>query len=402
LLTAAGTAVALFVLAGPISDLYNAPELAWPLRGAAIALFGQSLVTFMQGIFIALRRASGGFTLVISESAIEFTASITLVLLGGGVTGAAFGRAVGYVFGALIGIVMLGRFLGRSPLFETGQSAVGRREFANYAGLMLIVSTASVAFSQMDALLLGAFLGTAAVGIYTAPLRLIAFLGYPGQALAQGVAPRMARHPDDPPTVGALARGLGYMIIVQAGLVAFLLVWAEPIVRLVLGSQFLESAEVLRALTPYVLLGGLAPMVISPLNYAGEGGRRIPIAIATVGLGAAIDVVLIPRIGILGAAVGTDVAYTLYVGGHLWLSHRFLGLSLRPLAATAVRSLAAAVAMAAVLALVGTGELSVLEWIGGLVAANTAFLAVLLATRELSIGEIRFLSSLPARALRSG
>ena len=86
LLTAAGTAVALIVLAGPISHLYNAPEMAWPLRGAAIELFGQSLVTFLSGIFVALRRASGGFVLVVSESAVEFTASVTLVSLGGGVT----------------------------------------------------------------------------------------------------------------------------------------------------------------------------------------------------------------------------------------------------------------------------------------------------------------------------
>jgi O-antigen/teichoic acid export membrane protein len=402
LLTAAGASVAVFALAGPISDLYNAPEMAWPLRGAAIALFGQSLVGFVTAIFIALRRASGGFVLVLSEAAMEFTASVTLVLLGAGVTGAAFGRAIGYGLGALLGIVLLARFLRRSPLLGTGRSAVGRREFVSYAGTMFVVSLASVAFSQMPALLLGAFLSTAAVGVYVAPLRLIAFLRYPGQALAEGVAPRMARHPDDSPTVGALTRGLGYMVIVQAGLAAFLLVWAEPLVRLVLGTQFIESAEVLRALTPYVLLGGLGPMVVSPLNYAGEGRRRVPIAIATVAVGAAIDVALIPTIGVLGAAVGTDVGYALYVGGHLWLCHRFLDLPLRPLAATATRSLLAAAAMAAVLALAGTVELSALEWIGGLIGGSGAFLAVLLATRELSVGEIRFISSLPARALRSG
>jgi O-antigen/teichoic acid export membrane protein len=401
-LTAAGIAVALFALAGPISDLYHVPEMVWPLRGAAIAFFGQSLMTFGRSIFIALRWASGGFTLVVSESAMEFSATVTLVLLGGGVTGAAFGRAVGYVFGGLLGIVMIGRFLGRSPLFGTGPSPVGRREFVNYAGVMLIVSTAGAAFSSMDALLIGAFLSTAAVGIYSAPLRLTAFLAYPGQALAQGVAPRMARHPDDPPNVDALTRGLRYMVIVQAGLVAFLLVWAEPVVRLALGSQFLDSAEVLRALAPYVFLSGLSTMVVLPLNYAGEGRRRIPIAIATVGLGAAVDVVLIPKIGILGAAVGTDVAYTLYVGGHMWLSHRLLGLSLRPLMATTVRSFAAAGAMATILALFGTGELSALEWVGGLVVGSVAFVAVLLATRELSLREVRDLSSIPLKALRGG
>lgn len=402
LLTAAGIAVALFVLAAPIANVYDAPELTWPLRGVAAALFGQSVMNFIYTVFVAMRRAGGSFTVVISESAMEFAASVVLVLLGGGATGAAFGRAIGYAFGALLALLLLARALRRSPLFGTGRSPVPRREFVNYAGAMLVVSSASAVFAQIDVLLIGAFLTTGAVGIYSAPLRLIAFLGYPGYAVAQGVAPRMASHPDEPPNLEALTRALGYVVILQAGLVAFLLVWAEPIVRLALGSEFLESADVLRVLTPFVFLGGLAPLLISPLNYAGEGRRRIPLSIAAVVVAAGIDVVLIPKIGILGAAVGADVAYALYIGGHVWLSHRLLGLPLRPVASRAVRALVAAGGMAAVLALVGTAELSALQWIAGLGGGSAAFLAILLATKAVSVEEIRFLAGLPARALRGG
>lgn len=402
LATAGAIAVALFALAGPISDLYNAPELAWPLRGAAIAFFGQSLMLFSRTTFTALRRTSQTFGLVISESAVEFTASVALVLVAGGATSAAFGRAVGYVFGALFGIVLLSRLLGRSPLLGTGQSPVARREFMNYAGAMLIVSGASSAFQYLDSLLIGAFLGTAAVGIYNAPLRLIALAGYPALALAQGVAPRMARHPDEPPNVAALERAIGYIVILQAGVVAFLLLWAEPVVRLTLGSEFSESAEVIRALTPYVMLASVTALLSAPLNYAGEGRRRIPITIAAVLLNIAIDVVLIPEMGVLGAAVGTNIAYAFYTGSHLWLGQRLLGLPLKPLAMTAGRALIAAGAMAGVLALVGTERLSALEWLVGLPVAGAVFVAALLVTRELTPGEIRTLVRLPLKALRRG
>ena len=63
-------------------------------------------------------------------------------------------------------------------------------------------------------------------------------------------------------------------------MVAFLLLWADPIVRLVLGSEFAESAEVIRALTPFVLSPSVTSLLTAPLNYAGEGRRRIPIAFA--------------------------------------------------------------------------------------------------------------------------
>ncbi len=402
LATATAISAALFALAGPISDLYNTPELAWPLRGAAIAFFGQSLMNFSRSAFTALRRTSRTFGLVISESAMEFTASVVIVLLGGGATGAAFGRAVGYVFGALLGMLLLGRLLSRSPFFNTGPSPVRRREFMNYAGAMLIAGGASSLFSYLDTLLIGAFLSTAAVGIYSAPLRLAALVGYPALALTQGVAPRLARHPDEPPNVTALERAVGYIVILQAGVVAFLLLWADPIVRLVLGSEFSESAEVIRALTPFILLTSVTSPLTSSLNYAGEGRRRIPIVFAALIVNAAIDVILIPQIGVLGAAVGTDVAYAVYGGAHLWLCHRLLGLPLMPLAAIAGRAALAGLAMAAVLALVGTGSLSALQWVVGLAFAPAAFLATLLATRALSLDEIRTLVRLPVKALRSG
>jgi O-antigen/teichoic acid export membrane protein len=402
LLTATGIALALFALAGPISDLYNAPELAWPLRGAAIALFGQAVMRFTQSMFVSLRRTSSAFSVVFSESAVEFTATVALVALGGGVTGAAFGRAVGYVFGALLGILLLARLLGDSPIFGTGPSPVRRREFMRYAGAMLIVQGAGAVFAQINVLLLGAFLTTSAVGFFSAPVRLTAFLAYPGMALAQGVAPRLAHHRHDAPRVGALQVAVRYLVIFQAGVAAVLLVWADPIVNLVLGSKFSQSAEVLRALVPLIFLSGINPMLVSPLNFAGEGRRRIPITIAAVIVNAALDVILIPTIGILGAAVGLDVAYTVYAGSNLWVSHRVLGLPLRPLAVTTVRSFSAAGALAAVLALVGTGSLSPLEWVGGLAGGGAAYVAVLLGTREVLPAEFRSLSLRPLKSLRSG
>src|SRR4051794_16234643 len=347
LLTASSIAVALFVLAGPISNLYNAPDLAWPLRGAAIALFGQAVMRFTQSVFVALRRTSSAFWVVLSESAMEFTATVSLVVLGGGVTGAAFGRAVGYVFGALLGVLLLARLLGRSPIFGAGPSPVPRREFIRYAGAMLIVQGAGAVFAQIDVLLLGAFLTTSAVAFFSAPLRLVAFVAYPGMALSQGVAPRLARHRDDAPRLGALKLGLRYLVILQAGVLAVLVVWADPIVHLALGSKFSTSADVLRALAPLVFLSGINPMLVSPLNFAGEGRRRIPITIAALLVNAVLDSILIPAIGILGAAVGSDIAYALYAGSNLWVSHQVLGLPLRPLAMTGLRSLVAAGALAA-------------------------------------------------------
>jgi O-antigen/teichoic acid export membrane protein len=248
---------------------------------------------------------------------------------------------------------------------------------------MFIVDGAFTIFEQLDVLLVGAYLGATAAGVFQAPLRLTTFLHYPGLAVATAVTPRLARR-DDARAVETFQLSLRYITIVQLGLAAAVAVWARPIADLVLGEGFEESASVLRALAPYVALAGVAPLVSLAVNYLGEARRRGPIAIGTVALNAAIDVVLIPRIGVVAGAIGTGAAYLVYVAAHVRLCHRIVRLDLLALARTLARSLLACAALAGVLAAWGTQELSVADWVGGAITGTLAFAAMLVATRELT------------------
>jgi hypothetical protein len=102
-----------------------------------------------------------------------------------------------------------------------------------------------------------------------------------------------------------------------------------------------------------------------------------------------IDIVLIPKIGIVGGAIGTNVAYAIYVPAHLWVCRRMIDLPLRPLAVTTARAALAALAMAGVLLLFGTKDVAVPLLVVGAVGGLLVYLAALLAVRELSVGELR-------------
>ena len=93
---------------------------------------------------------------------------------------------------------------------------------------------------------------------------------------------------------------------------------------------------------------------------------------------------LIPRIGIVGGAIGSDVAFLFYTGAHLIICRRLVGLALRPLLSTALHAAAAAAAMAAVLFAFGTSDLSAISLIAGAVGGCAAFAAVLAITGELT------------------
>lgn len=389
LVATATIALALVVAASPIADAYGSPSLVWPLRAVAVAIFGQSLMTLFTGAFAALGRVALSLRVVLAESTMETAASIGLVLLGAGATGAAFGRATGYVCGAIVGAAVLVRALGRQSIAERGHKHVRTREMMRYAGALFIIDGAFAMFQTVDILLIGAIIGTTAVGLFQAPGRLMNALQYPGLAAAYGVAPRFAREEGREPKVAPLESALRYLIILQSVALAPVIVWAGPILGVLLGSGYGKSAEVLRAMAPMVLLVGVAPLVSLSVNYLGEARRRVPIAIGTVLTNFAIDLVLIPKIGIVAGAIGTDVAYGFYVAAHFWILKRVVEIDLRPVLLTVLRCLMAAGAMAAVLAAFGTSHLSVLGFIGGGIASVVLFAAGLLAMREVSLDEVR-------------
>jgi len=226
-------------------------------------------------------------------------------------------------------------------------------------------------------------LSTRAVGAFGAPLRLTAFLHYPGYALANAVVPRLARTEEHAPDGDSFARSLRLLFVVQAALTAPLLAWAQPITNLLLGTGYHQADDVLRALAPYVFLSGLAPLVSLGANYLGEGARRPRIAVATLALNMAIDVAFLRSTGVVAAAIGTDVAFALYVPAHFAICARALGLSLRPLAVGFSRSLLAGGAATAALAFVGTSHLSLAQWLLGACAGTAAFVLVIALTGEL-------------------
>jgi O-antigen/teichoic acid export membrane protein len=398
LLAGAVVSVVLFAVAEPIASAYDEPDLAWPLRLIAGSLFAESVFAFYRYSHIAMNRLRTTLGLVSAESVAECGLSIALVALGAGAAGAAGGRAGGYAFGAVVAAAVTLRLLGRRS------HAVGRRPtrgatrmIAGYAGALLIIDSVYAAIAQAGVLLVGALLGAAAAGFFSGPTRLIVFLGYLGLAASNAVAPRLARSRDRPPDVATFTAAIRYVLLFQALLVAPVAVWAEPIVDLLLGPDYEESVEVLRALTPYVFLFGLAPLLSVSVNYLGEARRRIPITLGTLAISAGLGYVLIESEGVVGAAIATDVAFLLYVPAHLWVCTRLLDMRLRPVGLALLRGLLAAAAMAGVLLAFGTSDLSPLEAVAGGVLGLTAFAAVLLVTREVSLDELR---GLP-RALRT-
>lgn len=396
LLTTSAACALLAATAAPIAAAFGTPELTWPLRAVALATLGQSFMVLYGAAFVALGRIPRYLRLVTGESAVEASASVTLVVLLGGSTAAAFGRAIGYVSGAVIAFTLCQRLFGWNIVRIRARGGADRRSLTVYAGALFVVETAFTLLAQVDVLLVGALLGAGAAGIYQAPLRVVTLLHYPGLAVAMSVAPRTAAGERRRLGITTFRSALRWLAILQGALLAPIVVWAEPIVHVLLGSGFGGSAPVLRALAPFVYFSGLAPLVSTTANYVGEARRRVPVALLSMLLTVAGCLLLIPRVGVVGGAIAADATYALYVPAHLWICVRTLEVPLRPIMVTTARSIVAAGAMAIPLAVAGTASLTPLTWVWGSLLGILTYSSVLLLTREVTVGELAPL----ARSLR--
>jgi O-antigen/teichoic acid export membrane protein len=360
-------------------------------------VFAQGLFLFVTGVFESLGRISINLRIVAIESVVEGTAMVTLVLLGAGASGAAFGRGIGYSVGAGLALAYVWRVVGRPRTGDAKVSGLKPRDIARYAGALLVIDGIFRVFSQVGVLLIGALLnGGRAVGLFTLPMTLVWFLHYPAGAVSSAVAPRLAHRPGQPPDVVVFARALRYIVAVQGIFIAPIVVWAEPILVNLLGPKYRDSAEVLRALAPFVLLAGPAMLVSVGVNYLGEARRRIPLAVLMLTANVVIDVALLREIGIVAGAIGNDVAYAIWVPGHLWILHRLIGLELRPQVLVLVRATAAAAVAAVPLLLIGQDVGIVVLVLGGALAC-VVYLAALRLSGELKRDDVDFLRGLLAR-----
>jgi O-antigen/teichoic acid export membrane protein len=402
LLISGALSAVLIVLAGPIASAYGVDSLEWPLRWIAIAVLGQSLVAFYRYAFLAIHEGSIGFQIVFGEAAVETAASVVFVATVGGAAAAGAGRASGYAAGSIIALALTLRRFGRRAFGGGHRLGDARRRLARYAAALFAIDAAYSASIAMAPILIGGFLGPKAVGLYQAPSRLIVLLQYPGISVGTGVAPSMARGENREPDVRTYSTALRYMIVFQAVLVAPILVWGGPIVRLTLGPKYAESARLLKELTPYIYLSGLNALVALGVNFLGVARSRLPIAIADFVVTASLTAVLLPTIGLDGAAWAADVVPLFYVPAHIWIIRRLIDLPLRPLFVSAARGLLAAAAMALVLLAFGTSHLSVADWLAGGVLSIAAFVATLVLTREVTFAELRALPRALTSLRRSG
>jgi O-antigen/teichoic acid export membrane protein len=162
-----------------------------------------------------------------------------------------------------------------------------------------------LAMLRADVLLVAFFLPLRAVGLYAVATALAEVLWIVPDGVAQVVLPTTARQPASSKTPMLLR----YTVAATVAAGALLVLGAVPLIDLVFGPAFRDAASAVPLLAVASIFGGIWKIVGSEVVALGRSAPRLTSALGGLVAMVAVDLVAIPRFGIVGAALGSACGY---------------------------------------------------------------------------------------------
>ena len=297
------------------------------LMGFGLERYSEPLKVLNQGLFVAV--------------------GLPLVALGFGAVGALAGRFLAGFVAAVVGLVIIGRRVSVSRVTSGSPDWLPRREMMTFNSLTVLLMFLMMSLYHVDIIMLQLFRGGARVGYYKGALKLAEFLWMVPLMIQSVFVHSMSElwSNDRIERINEIAaRTTRYTLLLTALMGLGLVALADVAVPTYLGAEYAP------AVTPLVLLvpGAVGFALARPTLAIQQGKGELRYPIAATGASAVVNVVLnltlIPRFGMAGAAVATSVGYASMFVFHLW-SARQVGFD--PLADLRVGRVVLTIALAA-------------------------------------------------------
>jgi O-antigen/teichoic acid export membrane protein len=289
-----------------------------------IGFTGDYMVQVPFAVFQAYERVSLVAIVLIAQRWITTATAIVALYLGAGLVAVVGIYCAGSLMASALGTWMMYRKIARPRLRVDFRGALRLTRQALPIGVALV---ALAVLFRVDMTMLAIFKPAAQVGYYAAAYKLLETTAFFSWAVNVAVLPSLSRlSPTTIPSVGEVyQRGLKLVIAITLPVAVGAVALAGPIISLLYGGQYHRAADALALLAPTVALFPISALT-SQLFFA--QGRRPTVAIvyALVGVeNIALNLVLIPRFSLLGAAVGTSISELLAAGALIVLAGELHG-----------------------------------------------------------------------------
>ncbi|MFZ1687977.1 MAG: flippase [Flavobacteriales bacterium] len=295
-------------LDGPWSALSSTPVviMACALPFAALLLVNVEFIRGSKRIAISE---------LLRSPAVLAVAFIGVALMHGGVRSPSVMHAVGFGVCAVISLVVVRRWLGKverehQPL----HIPVDMREHLTIAVPMIITSLVTTLNGRLDTIMLGWYAVPAVVGIYGTAVKISIATEFVISSMKTIAMPKIAeqfhggKHDELNDTIH-FSSGVIFWLTVPVTII--LLVFPEWILSIV-GPGFEQGATVLRIMAVAHFVSAASGMVGAFMNMTGNQMVFTRIVVVAVLLNLVLNIYLMPRYGMVGAAWASAVSLALW------------------------------------------------------------------------------------------
>jgi O-antigen/teichoic acid export membrane protein len=320
----------LYVGASTIANrFFDMPELAALLRIVSIAFPFIAIEKATLGFLNGLRRMRLFAIINISQNMLIVALTVLLVLSGHGLKGAAWALVLPVVVLSLFSVFIMRDSASRPRLspFVTASKLL-----LAFGGFVVLANGIGMIQTNMDSVMIGYFMKDADVGIYAAAVVLSQAILLPSQALQMITGPMMA-------TLWGKGDRAGIEKVINDTLkftAAFIIpiaftaiILAPDLLKVIFTEKFVSATDPLRILL--IGIGFLAIWASVGAALSSTAYVKVIFILGSVSLAAnmLLNALLIPRLGISGAATATSSAAALGALLQLYFTQRLVGIRIQ-------------------------------------------------------------------------
>lgn len=296
----------------------------WFVAVLLVVVLSNNLFQIARGVFYGRRREQPAEIASTVRKTIYVALGLALAYLGFGVAGvlAAYAVALAVVAVALGGLAASSTST-RLAIDLSTLDTVGR-----YGLVQAVGGIAAVLLYKTDILLVEYFTDASRTALYQAALLPAEYVWFVPSAIQVALLQNASHHwaRDELDTIDRNARrGLKYAALSLVLFGVGLFVLADDFLAVYFGPDYAASAMPLRILLIGTLFFGVTRVLVPVLQATGRLRYTEGLTVLALGVNVVCNVVLIPRYGIEGAAIGTAISYVfVFVGGvFVWTRTEF-------------------------------------------------------------------------------
>lgn len=297
------------------ASFFNSPSTAPIIRVFAfVPLFSRLASVFIDTTIGFNTIKYHVLTVRILQNVIQLLVTLVLIYFSFGVIGAAYGWLAGVVATIFIGFYFMERKLG-PIIFTDEKPKYQHSKLLKYSYPLVLSGAVGTMLGWADTALLGYFMDDTAVGFYNAALPTALLVILPTQALGSLALPSMSeldeKEDGDPEEALKTLARWGFSLTFPAFLIMAL--FSSETLHLLFGREYAVAGTALAVLAFGNLFNAAAGQVGGFLKSTNHTKVILYSNVVSLVLNLSLNLLLIPRMGIVGAAIATASSTALFI-----------------------------------------------------------------------------------------